>query len=268
MNKNLYSRHRFPNHEDGFTIVELLIATVVMSLVLLLMTTAIIQITSTYYEGVTETSTQNAARNIINTVSQALEFQGSPFNPGNLPNGGTPTDTVAPNCPYHTPIEDPGCTYYFCIGDQEYIFQVGYEVETNPTAKQAYHGFVVELPNTDSCTDPGSNYLETTSALPAADDATDLLTPSMRLSQLTVTPLVCPPSLVNEQQTCNQPSNQLFEIDVQVTYGDDYFLTCPGDTTATDDCSPPTACNPDISTAFCFTSDVHTVVYRRVYRSN
>ncbi len=244
MNIKNTSRPKVMNNTKGFTIIELMIATVVMSLILLLLTTGVLQITNGYYEGITATNTQNAARNIINTISQSLQFQGVPFNPGTM---------ISP-----TQYPVAGKMYYFCIGNQEYIYQIGYETvkpSQTPTSVQAYHGFVLQTE--PHCIVPPSNYLQQ-QTLPSG--ATDFLSPSMRLSTLEVTALTNLPNTDNDQQ--------LYEIDVQVTYGDDSVLFDPGDSTNPSNnidtsCSDTGATN--VSTVFCSTADLHTVVDRRVY---
>lgn len=58
----------------GFTIIELLIATVIFSLILLIITGAIIQFSKIYYKGVATSKTQEVARSIVDEVSRAAQF--------------------------------------------------------------------------------------------------------------------------------------------------------------------------------------------------
>ncbi len=62
---------------NGFTIIELLIATVVFSVVLLILTTAIIQFSRIYYKGNVASKTQETARSVMNSVSQDIQFGAS-----------------------------------------------------------------------------------------------------------------------------------------------------------------------------------------------
>lgn len=62
------------NSTRGFTIVELMIATVVFSMVLLLLATAIIFVGRVYYKGVATNRTQESARVIIDDMSQSIRF--------------------------------------------------------------------------------------------------------------------------------------------------------------------------------------------------
>lgn len=61
-------------HTRGFTIIELLIATVIFSLVLLIITGAIIQFSKVYYKGVLTSKTQEVARSIVDEMSRSAQF--------------------------------------------------------------------------------------------------------------------------------------------------------------------------------------------------
>ena len=60
--------------QNGFTIIELLIATTVFSLILLISVAGILQISRMYYRGVTQSRTQETARSIIDEVGEAIRF--------------------------------------------------------------------------------------------------------------------------------------------------------------------------------------------------
>ncbi len=74
----------------GFTIVELMIATVVFSVILLLLTAGIISVGNIYYRGITSSRTQAATRAISDNVVQAIQYSadsiiltaGTPGTPG------------------------------------------------------------------------------------------------------------------------------------------------------------------------------------------
>ncbi|HLZ15353.1 MAG TPA: prepilin-type N-terminal cleavage/methylation domain-containing protein [Candidatus Saccharimonadales bacterium] len=141
--------------QRGFTIVELLIATLVFSVVLLLVTVGILQVSRVYYKGVTETNTQNAARNILDAVSQAVQF-----------NSGTVTPS---------PLSPPaGSQAFFCVGSQEFIYYPGYQLVDTvpiPAQHQTSHA-VIEQAFSGGCAAPGSL------------TGRELLGPKMRISNL------------------------------------------------------------------------------------
>ncbi len=63
--------------EDGFTIVELMIATAVFSLVLLLCSFAIIHVGRMYYKGMITNRTQDVSRKVTDDIARAIQFGGS-----------------------------------------------------------------------------------------------------------------------------------------------------------------------------------------------
>lgn len=62
--------------QQGFTIMELLIATTVFSTMMLLATAGIVQIGRVYYKGITSSRTQETARAIVNDISGVLQLSG------------------------------------------------------------------------------------------------------------------------------------------------------------------------------------------------
>lgn len=98
------------SNNQGFTIVELLISTLIFSMILLLVTIGIIQITRVYYKGITEARTQNTARAAMDEITQGIQFS-----------GGTVSATQASKSS-------------FCIGDQQYSYALGKQLGTQ-TAK-------------------------------------------------------------------------------------------------------------------------------------
>lgn len=70
--------------QDGFTVVELMIATMVFSLILTIITTGVISFTLRYYKGVNSSTTQTTARSVLDTIGQAIQFGTSTVRPTNL----------------------------------------------------------------------------------------------------------------------------------------------------------------------------------------
>lgn len=62
--------------QNGFTLVELMIATAVFSTVLLLCTYGLLEIGRSYYKGATISRTQETARLIMDDVVEAIQFNG------------------------------------------------------------------------------------------------------------------------------------------------------------------------------------------------
>lgn len=61
-------------NNKGFTIVELMIASAVFSVVLLLCATAIVQVGRMFYKGTIVNRTQTTTRNTTDDISQAIQF--------------------------------------------------------------------------------------------------------------------------------------------------------------------------------------------------
>ncbi len=141
-----------PTDKDhGFTIVELLLATLIFSTVLMLVTMGIMQVTRVYYKGVTESNTQNVARSLVDTVSQAIQFDGGIITAAT---GSSPT--------------------YLCINDQQFAFWLGKQlVDTAPTGNQTNKALLQHT--VAGCAAPGPGVT-----------GRELLSPHMRLSNFTI----------------------------------------------------------------------------------
>lgn len=142
--------------QAGFTIVELMIATVVFSTVLVVITAGVLYFTRTYYASINRSNTQNAARAIIANISQAVQFTGT---------------TIATS-------DDTGGSY-FCAGGNIYTFVPGVRY-MGGTATAANPGLYV-VPQSSGC-----------AALPATVGAYNnaagqqLLGSGMRIANLTL----------------------------------------------------------------------------------
>jgi len=140
--------------QSGFTIIELLLATLIFSSVLLLVTVGIMQITRVYYKGVTESNTQNVARSIVDSISQAIQFDGGIVT---VAAGATPK--------------------YQCINSQQFVFWPGKQlVDGIPSGNQTNQSLVQRT--VAGCAVPGG-----------AVTGRELLTPNMRLSDFSIAPV-------------------------------------------------------------------------------
>lgn len=155
---NGFTRTNSHKSLGGFTIVELMIATTVFSVILLLATFALLQVGRTYYKGITLTKTQNAARTIIDTISQDIQFSGGEVN--QVPPGGLP---------------DPQY-YAICVGGNRYTVKLDQKVSGSDS-----HGLVLDA-GSGNC-DPSSR-ANMNAPLPAA--SRELLDNNMRVVELNV----------------------------------------------------------------------------------
>lgn len=211
--------------QKGFTVTELMIATAVFGLVLLVIATAILQLTRVYYKGVTEAKVQSTARNLVDSITQAIQFSGQ-----------TVTTT--------NPSPTPGASYAFCVGNTQYSYTLGYQLDDSPSAAQTYHALVAyDLPGCLSST-PAQNVRV------QAVNGRELLEPRMRLSKLEVSSV----------------GGDYYRISVRIVYGDDDLLFSPSDPGAADGFRKPDAtCKSQrVGTQFCAVADVTAAVTKRV----
>ena len=97
------------DNQDGFTIIELLIATAIFTVILLITSTTIIGISQTYVKGSVEGNTQQTARKILSTISQDIEFNNS------------------------SSIIIHQSKNYFCIGNDVYLYNLNKRLVSKPT---------------------------------------------------------------------------------------------------------------------------------------
>lgn len=189
MNSQVLRAAARPAKQRGFTILELLMATAVFSVVLLLVTSGIMQITRVYYKGVTEANTQSTARTIIDTVSQAIQFSGGDV-------------TLTPASP------TPGADYAFCVGTQQFTYRLGWQVENghDNANNQTWHALVQDS-IAGTCGGAGTMPDLTQQTI----DGRDLVGEHMRLSDLDV-------ELVGQN---------MYRVRVKVVYGENDILNNP-----------------------------------------
>ncbi|MDL2341488.1 MAG: prepilin-type N-terminal cleavage/methylation domain-containing protein [Patescibacteria group bacterium] len=233
--------HRTNQKQSGFTIVELMIAISVLSVILLLVSVGIIQLSKQYYRGIVQATTQQAARNLMDDVTQSIEF-GS-FN-------GLATGTLPTN-----PSYGPGYSNQsYCIQQQRYSYVIGYEESaddpTGTTTDKIQHSKHA-LWKDDTATDCTPLDVGLTNPSPSLVGK-DMLGDHMRLTKFAISP-----ATVN-----GLPSSQLFNVTITIMYGDDDLMNKPVPS------DPSTwTCISDasvFSAAFCSKAQLTTVVGKRL----
>ena len=141
--------------QQGFTILELTIATTVFAVMLLLSLTAIARIGQMYYKGISTAQTQDVARLVSNNVNQAVQL-----------NSGLITAPIGGS---------------FCIGDTRY----SYAIDT-PVSGSQHALWSDKLTNCANVPHPALN-LATPN--PGGTEGYELLGQKMRLSSLTFAPI-------------------------------------------------------------------------------
>lgn len=220
------------SHQHGFTIIELMFATVVFSAVLLLCLTGIIQIGRVYYKGVTTARTQEAARSLMDEVAQSIQFSADAVTLSSGPAGPDVTPNPA----------DPSVNYRFaCIGDRRLSFVIDRRVTgtVNENEKTTAHGAWVD--DLNSCSSSGAVAVNLSSSNPGGTNGRELLGDNMRLSKFDI--------------DCGV-GNGLCRVSVGVVYGSqdlieyvDGSAKCKGSVT---------------DTQYCAFSELNTLVQKRV----
>lgn len=139
-------------HQKGFTIIELMIATVVFSVVILVVTTGIIRLGNMYYKGITSSKVQDVSRQITNDLSSTAQMSQS------VTAGST----------------GPGYTDgWFCAGKVKYFYWINSRV-TNGVSDQ---GLIAKDIGASDC-----------ASINDANGGKQLLGNNMRLLKFSVTP--------------------------------------------------------------------------------
>lgn len=187
------ARRTTDSNQRGFTIVELMIATTVFSIILLIAATTLIQIGRMYYKGVITSKTQNVTRSIMDDVSRSIQFSSG--------NGSQASDNNPPRQAY-------------CIGSTRYTYVLGKQVSSNPQGpNQTRHALWQDSADSSNC---GFNLPDLQQAKPSSDGK-ELLEEHMRLQDFSV--------------TAQPQSNDTYTVNVKVIYGDDDLLDDPSNPT-------------------------------------
>lgn len=182
------SRNRIGS--SGFTIIELLIATLVFSTILLLCATGLITIGRMYQKGNTSRATQEVSRNVMNIIESDFELSGGSYKP--FASGGVNA---------------------FCIGDNLYAYQLNNKFVPGGINTHAF----VAITSNSACNLAGKGKpFPTTLDVLVAFGAHELLGPNMRVTNLTIHG---DPSDTNAQAA---------SIHLAIAYGDSDLIAADG----------------------------------------
>jgi prepilin-type N-terminal cleavage/methylation domain-containing protein len=217
--------------QAGFTIIELLIATLVFSLILFALTYGLLQITNNYYDGIVLDKTRNATNGVIDNISQGLQLDGPYLSLGSITSPSHPGVTIAG----------------FCIGQVEYSYLIGYELAStfdsvNLTSPQVF------VENTDA----DCNQSTTIEDVAAGGQAgVELMAPETRLIAFSIAPENALDGLSPYQVTVTALYGNTSAIAGEPS-GPPYTL--PG---------PTAACSGGFGLQFCAISEISTYVVQR-----
>jgi len=222
-----YKHHQPKQHQSGFTMVELMIAMTVFSVIVIVITVSVIQFSKQYYKGVISSATQNTARTIIDDISRSIEFNAGGVNPiSSVPAG---------------PVKG------YCVGkDKRYSFEPYQQVTDtglNAPLQQNFHGLVADSVSCGQTSSPLP--VSSLSATLTTTNARELLGQHMRIAKFTI---ITPSS--------GELSGKLYVINIKVVYGDNDLLTDPT--------SPDMTCKSTTGSQFCATAELTTSVRKRL----
>lgn len=224
----------------GFTIVELIIAMSIFSLVLLLITTGILTIGKRYYKGITTSRTQDATRSVVDDITRSLQISGE-------------TTVVRPAVPA---IGSPtyGDVRSLCVGRTRYTYvlnSINSPSAPNPNTRRHAMWLDVMKPG-QACTPlaafassdrPSDGDTTSDQSAAARNQARDLIPDNMRVTQFDINPI-----------------GSLYNVRLQVIYGVDDVIDPQDVTNASDDICR----SSDVGGQFCAASYINTFVKQRL----
>lgn len=262
-------------NSEGFTIVELMIALAILSVILVVASVVLINIESLYSKGVNAANLQNAARNIVDDVSANLQFSGqAPINcnlNGQPVAGGPATFADSTTCGVgvQTGDDQDHGPFAYCVGDTRYTYVLGQELGTDPyykdtssstpTQQTTNHVLWRDTINSSSSCVPLNISMQTVKADSNSADATasglsggyEMMPEHTRLTRFEI------------DKNPNDPS--IYDIDVWMAYGDGDLVNIE-DLTGSNSSNPGyITCNGGQGTQFCAVSEISTTVTGRVY---
>lgn len=228
--------------QNGFTIIELMMATLVFSVIMLVAAGTVVRFTNNFQKGMTQTATQNVARSTVELISQQLQFIGNGDGFG----------------PLISTLGGPSKGY--CIQGTQYSYVLGTQLQD-----QIEHALVERRGMADGCDGQPQNL--TTGSV----SGKELLGPHMRLARFHV---------ANATNPDGSSNPLLYRVSVKVVYGDDDLLCVTGATSGAKSCNSdqplanvrylPEAeidklqCKTQKGSQFCAVSDISTTVQRRL----
>jgi prepilin-type N-terminal cleavage/methylation domain-containing protein len=223
--------------EQGFTIIELMIATTIFSITLIIATSAVTRITRMYYRGVIAAQTQNTTRAVADELSRAIQFTGDDVLTGGPTNFGTAPNILAVRS--------------VCIGERRYSYAVNAQANDSvatgtydATTKRTRHALWRDtVPVGPICTP-----LDVRQAIPpGSTNGSELLTENMRLMRLAVTPVSADPAI--------------FSVSIGAIYGDTDLIEFTDMTAKT---GPLRCLGSGVGSEWCAASELTTQILRRL----
>ncbi|OGL24662.1 hypothetical protein A3A68_00840 [Candidatus Saccharibacteria bacterium RIFCSPLOWO2_01_FULL_48_13] len=178
------------HNNSGFTITELMIATLAFSIILLAAVAGFLQIGRMFYRGINANQTQVNTKQLVDQLSADIQ-------------------NSAAITPITNPDEDPNTYTYFCVGNVRYTVNFNRRLNVFDTDNVRKYGVLRDqLPGATACAEPCVQSCTPTQV--AFANPTEMLGNGMRLDELSY----------------NTTSDlQMRNIKIRIVYGDDLALT-------------------------------------------
>jgi prepilin-type N-terminal cleavage/methylation domain-containing protein len=222
------------DHERGFTIIELMIATAILATILVLLTAMIIGIGKLYYKGLNQARVQDATRSVIDDVSQQLQLSGATPLLVNANISGIPMNA-------------------YCIGTTRYSFVVGKQIgtgtdiTTSGTTPQIPHVLWRDTNTSGGCAPLDLTQNDPTAAAPVGTSAngSELTPPNSRLTDFSIAGM--PPAGVSP-----------YAVSIEVAYGNSDLLS------STSGPAGSVVCKVTAGEQYCATASLTTTIVSRL----
>lgn len=210
--------------QKGFTILELMIATTIVSVILILVTVVLISIGNLFYKGNSQATAQDSARSIIDEISQQLELSSGAISSNVSTVGGT--------------------VYAYCIGSYRYSFIPNQQIGTN--LGQVMHVIWRDAaPSSGGCTALSYGTMNTSTP---SSGGTELMPANTWLTCLDI------------NGSCGSPlgsNGSPYTMTVGIAFGDPNLTNGPGNGTNT-------TCQGSDGDQFCATANLTTNILQRL----
>lgn len=218
-------RQGITRRQAGFTIIELLIATLIFSMILTLVTIGVISFTRQYFKGLNSAKTQNAARIVLENITSAIELT-----------GGQVTSPIG--------TTGSGDSKGFCLGDRRYSYLPGWQLADGTpdlSLNQTRHALVADEPG--NCGGLQAQNLANNTT------GTELLSPGMRVAKLSVERIGL---------------TDMYRVSIRILYGDNDLLYSPS-RSALGPQAPDATCRVgDSGSQYCATAELSTIATKRI----
>lgn len=218
--------------EQGFTIVELMIALSVLSVILVMGTVIMINIGALYTKGINQARIQNATRTVVADVSSSIKYGGKPPLPSCGVGGGTGrwgcvVGGASGNVKTFSGVE----VHALCVGTARYSFTLDRPLEVGSLP----HVLWRDVRASDGQCTP----LDLTKDNPGGTSSIELMPEHAQLTRFSI----------------NEPVSGTYNIEVYMALG-------PVDLIKKDSTTGHVNCSGMVGTQFCATSELNTSVTR------